>query len=264
MPAGASRCAALLDVVEKQADAIDERHPPAPRERVHRDLRAVGRAYIGDLVGTTPLFDDSRVRDGDTRGELFPDLAGPGPAPAGRPARRAPTSPRPSTTAGARARCRCSRSWRATSPAGRRTRSSSSSCSAGPSGSATISARSADARPTSAASSAMDRLDGPFDEIAHTVDVRPISQLEGWYNIKNIGFFLWRLSGYPLRRARRPARSVRRATSAIISARSATRRRCSAASGAKATKRASRPSCTSRSRSGRRASTSTFATISTM
>ena len=39
----------------------------------------------------------------------------------------------------------------------------------------------------------MDRLDGAFDEIAHTVDVRPISQDEGWYNIRNIGFHLWRL-----------------------------------------------------------------------
>ena len=28
-------------------------------------------AYIGDLVGTTPLFDESRVKDGDTAVELF-------------------------------------------------------------------------------------------------------------------------------------------------------------------------------------------------
>ncbi len=41
----------------------------------------------------------------------------------------------------------------------------------------------------------MGRLDGAFDEIAHTVDVRPISQDEGWYNIRNIGFHLWRLNG---------------------------------------------------------------------
>src|SRR5262249_14856738 len=44
----------------------------------------------------------------------------------------------------------------------------------------------------------MDRLNGPFDTISHTVDVRPIGQLTGWYNIKNIGFFLWRLKSYPL------------------------------------------------------------------
>jgi hypothetical protein len=42
------------------------------------------------------------------------------------------------------------------------------------------------------------RVDGPFDEASHTVDVRPISQYEGWHSIKNIGFFLWRLGSYPL------------------------------------------------------------------
>jgi hypothetical protein len=37
-----------------------------------------------------------------------------------------------------------------------------------------------------------------FDSVSHTVDVRAIDQIEGWYNIKNIGFFLWRLRSYPL------------------------------------------------------------------
>lgn len=45
---------------------------------------------------------------------------------------------------------------------------------------------------------ALDRLNGPFDIISHTIDVRPIQQTEGWYNIRNIGFFLWRLRSYPL------------------------------------------------------------------
>jgi hypothetical protein len=48
----------------------------------------------------------------------------------------------------------------------------------------------------------IDRLNGPFDAISHTVDVRPIAQSEGWYNIPNIGFFLWRLQSYPLFRVR--------------------------------------------------------------
>ncbi len=42
----------------------------------------------------------------------------------------------------------------------------------------------------------VDRLNGPFDTISHTVDVRTIGQTEGWYNIRNIGFFLWRLRSY--------------------------------------------------------------------
>jgi hypothetical protein len=44
----------------------------------------------------------------------------------------------------------------------------------------------------------MDRLHGPFDDASHTVDVRRIAPTEGWHNIRNIGFFLYRLGGYPL------------------------------------------------------------------
>ncbi len=45
---------------------------------------------------------------------------------------------------------------------------------------------------------ALDRLDGPFDIISHTVDLRPIGRTDGWHNIRKIGFFLWRLKSYPL------------------------------------------------------------------
>jgi hypothetical protein len=44
----------------------------------------------------------------------------------------------------------------------------------------------------------MDRVNGAFDSISHSVDVRKIAQTEGWHNIHNIGFFLWRLENYPL------------------------------------------------------------------
>ncbi len=43
---------------------------------------------------------------------------------------------------------------------------------------------------------AIDLLEGPFQITTHTVDVRKIRQAEGWYNIRNIGFFLWRLQAY--------------------------------------------------------------------
>jgi hypothetical protein len=43
---------------------------------------------------------------------------------------------------------------------------------------------------------AVDRLNGPFDFMSHTVDVRYPCQDEGWHNIRNIGFFLWRLRDY--------------------------------------------------------------------
>jgi len=45
---------------------------------------------------------------------------------------------------------------------------------------------------------ALDLLNGPLDIISHTVDVRAISRSEGWYNIRKIGFFLWRLRSYPM------------------------------------------------------------------
>jgi hypothetical protein len=48
----------------------------------------------------------------------------------------------------------------------------------------------------------LDLIDGPFDKLTHSPDVRPIEQQEGWYNIPNIGFFLWRLRSYPLVRVR--------------------------------------------------------------
>lgn len=44
----------------------------------------------------------------------------------------------------------------------------------------------------------MDLVNTPFDSVSHTVDVRAINQTEGWYNLRNIGFFLWRLRSYPL------------------------------------------------------------------
>jgi len=49
----------------------------------------------------------------------------------------------------------------------------------------------------------MDRIEGAFDQTTHSVDVRPVGP-EGRYNIRNIGFFAWRLRAYPLRNV--PAR----------------------------------------------------------
>ena len=46
---------------------------------------------------------------------------------------------------------------------------------------------------------ALKRLNGPFDSIPHAVDVRPINTLDGWYETRNIGFFLWRLRSLELK-----------------------------------------------------------------
>jgi hypothetical protein len=50
------------------------------------------------------------------------------------------------------------------------------------------------------AGDALDRLDGPFDELAHTVEVSRISshRRQGKYNIPELGVFLWRLQPYSI------------------------------------------------------------------
>lgn len=44
----------------------------------------------------------------------------------------------------------------------------------------------------------LERINTPFDAVAHTVDVRRIATGHGLHNIPNIGVFLWRLTAYPL------------------------------------------------------------------
>jgi hypothetical protein len=44
----------------------------------------------------------------------------------------------------------------------------------------------------------LERLNSPFERIAHTVDVRRIDTQRGQYNIPNVGIFLWSLCSYPL------------------------------------------------------------------
>ena len=53
------------------------------------------------------------------------------------------------------------------------------------------------------AGDALDRLDGPFDEIAHTVDVRRINshRTQGRHNIPDVGLFVWRLKEYSITKA---------------------------------------------------------------
>ena len=50
--------------------------------------------------------------------------------------------------------------------------------------------------------SALELIDGPFDELAHTVDVRRINshRTQGRYNIPSVGLFVWRLKSYSVTR----------------------------------------------------------------
>ena len=47
----------------------------------------------------------------------------------------------------------------------------------------------------------LDLLGSPFENAAHTVDVRRIDRNGGRYNIPNIGIFLWRLQSYSINRS---------------------------------------------------------------
>ena len=44
----------------------------------------------------------------------------------------------------------------------------------------------------------LEKINGAFDTVAHTVDVRHVANGQGKYNIQNIGIFLWRLGAYSL------------------------------------------------------------------
>ena len=48
---------------------------------------------------------------------------------------------------------------------------------------------------------ALELLDGPFDTVAHTVDVRHIDVARAKHNLMNVGIFLWRLRACPISRA---------------------------------------------------------------
>jgi hypothetical protein len=45
---------------------------------------------------------------------------------------------------------------------------------------------------------ALDCLDGPFDPTTHGIDVRTPTSSLGWYQVPNVAFFLWRLTSFPL------------------------------------------------------------------
>jgi hypothetical protein len=45
----------------------------------------------------------------------------------------------------------------------------------------------------------LERVNGPFDRTAHTIDVRRIANGRGRYNIGNVAIYLWRLRSYSLK-----------------------------------------------------------------
>jgi hypothetical protein len=152
--------------------------------------------YIGDLVGNNLLNDARNLKAPDTARALFPDLAGPDLRPANAIRTRADVARtiyyrrRKGTLPMLEELARDVTGWAAHAVEFfellvwtqnlNHLRMHSTGC--------------ADLR----SPQAIDRAGGAFDFISHTVDVRYPAQDEGWYNIRNIGFFLWRLRAYPL------------------------------------------------------------------
>jgi hypothetical protein len=150
--------------------------------------------YIGDLVGNNLLNDAQNLKAPDTARELFPDLAGPDLRPTNAIRTRADVAKtiyyrrRKGTLPMLEELARDVTGWAAHAVEFfelliwnqnlNHLRPHSAGC------------------PDLRSPEAVDRLNGPFDFMSHTVDVRYPRQDEGWYSIRNIGFFLWRLRAY--------------------------------------------------------------------
>jgi len=188
---------ALLRIAETTTDAIDADIGQLARDAFIETCEPWVIPYIGDLVGTTPLFDARRVPDAATATELFQDLTGPDLTPALGLGARADIAKtiyyrrRKGTLPMLEELARDVTGWAAHAVAmfellgwtqGMRNHLRPQAL------------RTPDIRSVGL----MGRLDGPFDEIMHTVDVRPIGQNEGWHSFQNVAFFLWRLLALPL------------------------------------------------------------------
>ncbi|MEA2560681.1 MAG: hypothetical protein QOH06_2185 [Acidobacteriota bacterium] len=186
---------ALLRIVQGQADLVEADIRQLWENFFVETAEPWVVPYIGDLVGTTPLFDASRVQQPDTARDLFPDLLGPSLRPPMALRNRADVAKtiyfrrRKGTLPMLEELARDVTGWAAhaveffellgwTQCVRNHLRMHSP--------------RTPDLRRIEL----LDRLDDAFDEIAHTVDLRPIAQFDGWHNIKNIGFFLWRLRSH--------------------------------------------------------------------
>ncbi|WP_116132701.1 hypothetical protein [Tropicimonas sp. IMCC34043] len=188
---------ALLSIMEGQVDALEADIEQLGRNAFVETCEPWAIPYIGALVGTTPLSSDARVQDAATAEALFADLEGPSFVPPVGLRSRTDTLKtvyyrrRKSTLPMLEELARDVTGWAAHAVefferlvwaqwVRNRLRMQ------------------ALATPDLRSVERMDRIDGPFDQTCRTIDVRPPSQFEGWENIPNIGFFLWRLRALEL------------------------------------------------------------------
>jgi hypothetical protein len=208
---------ALLRVIEAQADTIDADIEQLLNNAFIETCEPWVIPYIGDLVGTTPLWDDSRVRDADSAAELFRQLNGPNFRPAIGIGNRADVAKtiyyrrRKGTLAMLEELARDVTGWQAHGVAFFERLQQ------------TMWVRN-HVRPQVLATPdlrrvlPLERITTAFDTAQHSLDVRRITTSdadagEGWHGIRNIGLFLWRLEALRLEaldaRAQTPAGDFR-------------------------------------------------------
>jgi hypothetical protein len=191
---------ALLALVEAQADIVEGDIRQLGEDAFIETCEPWAIPYIGDLVGTTPLFDASRVLDAGTAAELFPDLEGPDLTPSLGLGARADVAKtiyyrrRKATPAMLEELARDVTGWSAhvveffehcnwSQWIRNHVR------------------HHAPVTPDLRSVDRMDRIGGAFDPTCHAPDLAPIGPLDGWHGVEKLGFFLWRLFDYPLRGA---------------------------------------------------------------
>ncbi len=190
---------ALLAVIEREADAVDADITQLANDAFVETCEPWVIPYIGDLVGTTPMFDDSRVRGGDSAAEVFTDLQGP--------------SLKPLIGLGNRADVAKTIYYRRRKGTLPMLEELARDVTGWPAHAVEFFQRlqwsqwlrnhvrpQALQAPDLRAVEPLDRLEGPFDTSCRTIDVRAIAPDEGWYGIRKIGFFLWRLKSHRLTR----------------------------------------------------------------
>lgn len=194
----------LLRLVTEQAEIVDHNIEQLWNNFFIETCDRWAVPYIGDLVGNNLLHDTSRIDTPDTAHELFPDLMGRDLRPPIAVRNRVDVAKtiyyrrRKGTLPMLEELARDVTGWATHAVAFFELLNTTQNLNH-------LRLQSLDC-PDLRRVEPLDRLNGPFDTISHTVDVRPIGQDEGWYNIKNIGFFLWRLNSYPLENV--PARKA--------------------------------------------------------
>jgi hypothetical protein len=188
---------ALLAVIEAQADAVDADITQLANDAFIETCEPWAIPYIGDLVGTTPLFDDSRIRGGDSAAELFGDLQGP--------------TLRPLIGLGNRADVAKTIYYRRRKGTLPMLEELARDVTGWPAHAVEFFQRlqwnqwlrnhvrpQALQAPDLRRTEPLDRLGGAFDTACRTIDVRAIAPDEGWCGLRKIGFFLWRLKAQRL------------------------------------------------------------------